>query len=458
MWGGCGIALVGLMCATAVQGYLRSVGHPAGESAYLRIALAVAGGVFYFMAILARPRGRAVWGDVVMLLVVAAAMRAPLWSVPRVPMSDSTRYLWDGAVTASGVSPYRYAPADVTEGEAANTPLAELPPQALGLLDEINHPHLRTIYPPFAQALFALAYWLTPLELTGWRVVLLAFDALGALVALALLRRTGLSLAWWVVYLWNPLLVYETYGACHLDITAAAMVGLFAWALVRRRGVLAAVALGLGAGIKLWPILLIFFLRHAAGKNYGKLVLSVVVFLALTGAMIVPYAAAFGPDTDSGLTAYAKIWEWKPGAFLLLDKLGWRLRSALHVEWDGRYIARAIVMLILVGAAGWLGLRRTDDSRVLCWRIGIVVILTLLVGPTLWPWYYLPVIPLAAAADRRWALLGWTLLLPLSYLPRDALGEWTAACILHLPIWTLLCVEVVGKLVARSPERGESRA
>jgi hypothetical protein len=114
-------------------------------------------------------------------------------------------------------------------------------------------------------------------------------------------------------------------------------------------------------------------------------------------------------------------------------------------------------MLILVGAAGWLALRRTDDPGVLCWRMGLVVILTLLVGPTLWPWYYLPVIPLAAAADRRWALLGWTVLLPLSYLPRDALGEWTAACILHLPIWTLLCVEVLGKLVARSPEQGRSR-
>ena len=284
-WGICGIALVGLMCMTGVQGYMRSMGHPVGESVFLRIALGVAGGVIYCVGIVARPRRRIAWGDVAIMLVVAAAMRAPFWSIPREPLSDCTRYLWDGAVTASGVSPYRYAPADVAQGGPADSLLIEVTPKARELLDEINYPHLRTIYPPVAQALFAVAYWIAPLELTGWRVVLLAFDGLAGMLVLMLLRRTGLPLAWWIVYLWNPLLIYETYGACHLDIIAAAMVILFVWALVRRRAILGAVALALGVGVKLWPVLLIFFLHHAAGKNRRKLVLSLGIFVALVGLM-----------------------------------------------------------------------------------------------------------------------------------------------------------------------------
>ena len=59
-------------------------------------------------------------------------------------MSDDLyRYLWDGRVQLHGVHPYAHAPED----------------QALaGLRDEhwerVNHPEVKTIYPPLAQGTF----------------------------------------------------------------------------------------------------------------------------------------------------------------------------------------------------------------------------------------------------------------------------------------------------------------
>ena len=49
--------------------------------------------------------------------------------------------------------------------------LDELLHEAGVILERINYPGLTTVYPPVAQAAFALAYWLKPWSLDAWRLV-----------------------------------------------------------------------------------------------------------------------------------------------------------------------------------------------------------------------------------------------------------------------------------------------
>ena len=105
---------------------------------------------------------------------LAASAGEPLLS------DDVFRYVWDGRVQLHGVHPYRHAPLD---------------PELAGLRDDvvwprINHPELRTIYPPVAQASFAAlaALGLGP---TGFRVVTGLLDFGVVLLLLAMLRRRG---------------------------------------------------------------------------------------------------------------------------------------------------------------------------------------------------------------------------------------------------------------------------
>ena len=79
-----------------------------------------------------------------------------LWSTPALE-DDFYRYMWDGAVVASGTNPYSFAPAQVAAGDA---PLAlqRLAAEAGGIFERINHPELKTIYPPVAQFWFAAAH------------------------------------------------------------------------------------------------------------------------------------------------------------------------------------------------------------------------------------------------------------------------------------------------------------
>lgn len=411
-----------------------------GGNASMLIWGQVAVGVAYLALLAVRPRH--VNGRLVMaMLLLAVAMRLPWFFLPAESGHDYCRYLWDGAVAAHGINPYRHAPQDVASGHVADPTLQRLAETGRKTLDGINHPHLRTLYPPAAQGAFGLAYWIAPFDLTGWRVVLLAFDALAALAAWGLLRWAGLSPALMFIYLWNPLLIAETYGGGHVDILAGAMVAVFAWSLVAKRPVAAGVSLVLAIGAKLWPVLLLPFLFRVFWGRWRSLALSSAVVAVGLAFLAVPFAAAFGTSTDSGLLTYARIWEGRAGAYQAFGELGWWLHGRYALSSDGHYIGRGLMLFVLLPAVLWLGLRRAQAPTVLCRRMGWVALLMLLLGPVLWPWYYVAVIPLAAVAAPRVGLLLWTALLPLCYLEASGLSATHLTWLVHAPVWLALAVE-----------------
>ena len=56
---------------------------------------------------------------------------------------DFYRYQWDGRVQLAGINPYRYAPGDTRLDDVAYADRAR-----------VNHPTVRTVYPPLAQVTF----------------------------------------------------------------------------------------------------------------------------------------------------------------------------------------------------------------------------------------------------------------------------------------------------------------
>ena len=399
-------------------------------------------GAVYLALLLLRP-ARLSGGVLVATVLVAILMRAPWFFVPLSNGKDCCRYLWDGAVTANGVNPYEYSPQEVLDGQTDNPAIEQLAQSGHAILEGVNHPKLRTIYPPAAQGAFALAYWIAPWDLTGWRIVLVGFDILAALAVLALLRVSGLPPSLMFIYLWNPLLVMETYQAAHMDLLVGAMVVCFAWAIVRNRSLAATIFLALAIGVKLWPALLAPFLLRSVWGNWRRLALVSGLLIVLLLSMAVPFSTAFGTSADSGLLTYARIWTGRSGAYPTFDKLGWWLQVKLSLDVDGHYVGRGLMALVLAPLAVWLGLRRPYDNRALCRRMGLVILLMLLLSPALWPWYYVAVIPLAAVASPRLGLLLWTALLPLSYLEGAGLSAAQLTWLVHIPVWLVLGVEWV---------------
>jgi hypothetical protein len=422
-----------------------------GRDSAAALPLAAVGmGVVYLVLLALRPRraSRLVW---LAVIVLAVLMRAPWFLVPPKGGDDYCRYLWDGAVTASGINPYRHAPQTVLDGRVDDATMQRLAGSGRSTLEGVNHPELRTIYPPAAEGAFALAYWIAPFDLTAWRIVLSAFDVLAALAVLGILRAAALPSSLAFVYLWNPLLVAESYGGGHVDLLAAAMLAMFAWALVTRRPLLAAAVLAIAVGVKLWPVLLLPFLLRPLWGKWRRLAASAAVFVALLALMGAAFAEAFGRASDSGLLTYSRIWSGQSGIFPGFHHLGWRLHSEWSLRMDGHYVARALMMAVLVPILLWLGLRRADDAVTLCRRMALVVVFMLLLGPVLWPWYYVALLPLAAVASPRFGLLLWTASLPLCYLGGTHLSPAQMTWLIHVPVCVVLAAEWAWPHLARRP-------
>src|SRR5262244_1772027 len=205
---------------------------------------------------------------VVVILTVGVLSRALM--LPALPSlsTDAYRYVWDARVASAGVDPYAYAPAA---------------PEVAGLRDANIYPHLnhstwRTVYPPVAQALFLGVYRFAPDNVFALKVAFGMAELL-ALAALAVLLRTlHIPLGRLTIYAWNPLLLVEIWGSGHLDALVLAPVIAAALASARRRDGIAAILLGIGTLVKVYPAVLLLLLpgrrRVSALALFGIVVIA----------------------------------------------------------------------------------------------------------------------------------------------------------------------------------------
>jgi hypothetical protein len=350
-------------------------------------------------------------------ILVAAVLFRLISALGGPSLSDDLyRYVWDGRVQTAGIHPYLHAPLD-----PALEPLRD------DDWTRINHPELRTIYPPLAQALFAALAWLGAGPI-GFKLFFGLAD-LGVLAALAwLLRRMGLPPDRIVLYAWNPLAVIETAGSGHVEPVGVALVLLCAVWIVSRRAGLAALALAAAVHVKLLPLILI----PGAIRRWRNAAVLVLVLTLVALAM--PYALT-GPAMGPGLFDYAERWERNSVIYRGIETLlewvdtGPRLKpwvGALRDSWGGpesarnrvyskvwpREIARMSVGLLALIWVVCLSFRRglSAPREIFLGLAGV-----LLLSPTLHPWYVLWILPFAAAyASVPWLLFG--ALVPLAYI------------------------------------------
>jgi hypothetical protein len=328
-------------------------------------------------------RARMRFAHVVAIAIVLRAMML----IPQPRLSgDVWRYLFDGRTLASGHNPYAALPDD----------------------PRVNHPELRTIYPPHAELLFALLHWL-PL----WRLALLAAD----LLTLRLLRDRGGALA----YATFPPLLFEGIWSAHVEVIAALLLAV---AYFRK----SATAAACSVGTKVIPIAAVpSLLLHAPRRLRWSLVFALVLV-----APAIPFLAA--GHFMEGMRDYATRWIFNSPAysavFAVVDgsqlaphlKNVWTsIKDPLHLEplapfvyahLYADFLTRCILGVIaLTGIA--LVSRREDGAL---HAVGIL----LLCSPAIHPWYWLALVPLAL--DSRWIYVA--LCAPLSYLLYDGAPQW----------------------------------
>ena len=374
------------------------------------------------------------------VLVLAALLRLTMFGSTPIQEDDHYRYLWDGALVARGINPYVHAPGDAAGGEDGNvgSELAKLARESGEIQGRINHPWLRTIYPPVAQAAFGLAHFLSPWNFETWGLLVAFFD----LAALALLWRAGAGPMGLMVYAWNPLLIKEVYNSCHVDALMLPFLVAAALAARKDRPLTATLAVCAATGVKLWPVLLMPVVWRRLLDRPRVLLGSMALFAACLAGTLLPMFLS-GLDRTSGLAAYGRYWEMNDALYMLVDRVAGVAGSwfSIPFSWEA-LLPRVAAAALVIGAVAWIGWHREIPVE----RQFLMASTCLfLFSPTQFPWYYLWLMPFLALHPHP-ALVFYAALLPLYYLrplfEHHGLAGWFDGGVVwveHGPVIVWLC-------------------
>jgi hypothetical protein len=384
-WRGLGLALLGL-----AQVWLLVQGSQSGSSAGHQLTSSLSGNVVGVAALLwiaAERRFERVplWAILTMalLLRVLCTQAAPLLE------DDHFRYLWDGMRTATTGDPYRLPPAAFF-GDSS------LPTRWQDILSGINNPHLASIYGPLLQGVFAVAYWLTPAQLSGLQGLLLCADmAVLCVLATQTWRRTGrhgspvVSPRWLLAYALHPLLLREGMASAHPDILVGLLLLCSVLAWQAQRVALTGVLWGLAVCCKVsalvvLPVLLMAPAAASALRWGFQLSVAGAVTIVLT---YLPFVWGGASDLAS-LRVFGSSWRFNPWLYRGLE--------AVVPAASVRAVAAVMIVLSLLAVVLWWRRGGRSGQRLATTPpVDGALIALLIWSPVINPWYWLWALPVA---------------------------------------------------------------
>ncbi len=421
---GLGAALL----ACTVAGLLLDVTAVAGGEHVRRVdllaGLLAASAALYFAAVRlvlrrAWPR-RTAW----LVLAVAALLRLLMLCSPPPLSSDVYRYVWDGRVQAAGTNPYRYVPAD-----PALAPLRDA-----AVYPRINRAdYARTIYPPVAQLVFAAVGRLRA-GVTGMRLAMVGFEALGVLCMLRLLPLAGLPPERVLLYTWNPLALWSFAGDGHVDALAVGLLGLALLLRARHRDGSAGAAVAAAVLTKFLPLVVApAFLRGGRAWRPALAGLAVIAagygLYAGAGWHVLGFLPSYGQE--EGLAGGNGIWLLAGlGALVSLPPLAVPL-----------YLAGVAVALLALSVAILRRPPPANDARALCRDAGALAALATAAASPHYHWYFAWLALPAVVAPSR-ALL-WLATAPLALVVEPVAGDrFLWPCLVYVPAILLLLADL----------------
>ncbi len=411
------------------------------------VAILVFSGAVYLFTIFKTPRTNLKKNQLIWVIGIGIILRVlMLFSAP-ILEDDYYRYLWDGAVTANGINPYEYSPEEVLGGTGIPTELSELAEESGEIIHGINHPEVRTIYPPIAQAFFALSYWLDSWSLISWKLILIVFDLATLSLIFNALGILKLPSSYLIIYWWNPLLLKEIFNSAHLDVLVFPFVLSATIMASQNRYIRSTVTLIIGMGIKLWPVFLLPILLRPIISKPKELLSALVVAVISIGVLFLPIYLS-GLDNSSGFIAYGQSWQNNDSAFRILIYISELGLNLLGYETFHKFsVARFLVIALIAIWIAYTALGKTFKNEDLFKKSLLIIAFVFLISPTQFPWYYTWLIPFLAIKPR-FSLLLLTALLPMYYLryyfePRGEIEIFTDLIVWveFVPVWILLIWE-----------------
>jgi hypothetical protein len=291
---------------------------------------------------------------------------------------DHFRFLWDGRQFAVTGNPYATAPADHFDDET-------VPPRFQEILDQINYPHVPTIYGPVCQLDFLVSHWIAPGQLWPWKLLVAGCDLVLLALVVLLAGRAGQGTGVMVAALlmgWCPLAVFETSVNAHPDVVGVALLVGAVWMRTRASMVACGVLCGLAVAAKLFALPLAPFLLWRSWKAAAGFAGAVVLANA-------PFWLQGSTGELAGLAAFAREWEFNSSLYALA-KLAWGPDA-------GRAVCGALFAVVWLWLlARWARRHPVASAHFTLPPGDLVFGALLLFSATVNPWYLLWLAPFVA--------------------------------------------------------------
>lgn len=364
-------------------------------------------------------------------LALAVVLRLVLVFIFPLLSDDVYRFIWDGHLIVNGYNPFNYLPATlIVEGPV-------VPGLDQSLFESLNSPEYFTIYPPIAQATFAVATSLFPKSIYGAAVVmklfLFAFELGSLMLILKLLRHWKMPLKNSLLYALNPLIIIEICGNLHYEGAMVFFLLLSIWLVVKGKDWFSAAMLAFSVASKLLPLMFFPFWvkrlgKRGGGDEKGSLILQAwqsirqidfrqnifyfgLCFLILLALFFPLLNGVFVQHFGDSIGLYFQKFEFNASVYYLLRWVGYQTKGYNLIATIGPRLAlgtfTGIVLLFL-----W---ERKVDWKTLPLKMLWAICLYLLFTTTVHPWYTSLPIVLCLFTRFRFPIL-WSGLIYFTYI------------------------------------------
>jgi alpha-1,6-mannosyltransferase len=328
---------------------------------------------------------------------------------------DYFRFIWDGRLVAAGYNPYLYLPSALIDSSiAADAQLDSV------LFKGMNSPDYFTVYPPLNQIMFGLATWLagghTLLTVVWLRILIILAEAgifwlmMYPSKSVSPLIHKNKRPQFALTYALNPLVIIELAGNLHFEAVTLFFVLLAVrWVNRPLQGdkyySASAVALGLGAAVKLLPLLFLPLFIKRLGIRKG------LIYSAITGGVLLVLFLPFISlelffNFSKSLDLYFQKFEFNASFYYLLRELGYWLTGYNIIQQLGPFLSLITLFSII-----WIVFQRRSFLEKMLFSLTVYFLL----ATTIHPWYITTLVAFGALTGR-WYPVVWSALLPLTYI------------------------------------------
>jgi len=333
------------------------------------------------------------WGILLRVILIA--------SIPKLS-DDFYRFIWDGRLLLNFEDPYKYLPAHYL-GE-------NLTGISQTLYDNLNSQEYLSVYPPLNQVIFFVSALFSPGSIV-WSVVILraiiiVFELGTISLIRKLLRHYKLPQVYGLLYVLNPLVVFELTGNLHFEGILIYFLLLALWNYEQGKLHRSAIFFGLSVATKFLPLIFLpLLLRKIGFKKTMIYGLIVAVTLAITFLPLINTAHIWAIKDSMAL--YFQKFEFNGSIYYLARWYGFETDGYNIIAKSGKWMMYATLGSIVLYS---LLSKPKEWPRQMVW----VWTLYLLFATTVHPWYVIPLVAVAVFSKIRFPWL-WSFLIFMTY-------------------------------------------